>query len=58
MQNDIKLPDERELTILKFLEKTKEGVFAEISDIPDTYVRIYEIREECYEEDAYTYSYS
>jgi hypothetical protein len=50
--------DEAESTILKFLKKTKDGEFSEIPDMPVTYLRVYEKREVCYDEETYTYSYS
>jgi hypothetical protein len=58
MQDDIKMHEEAESTMLKFLKRTKEGDFAEIPNVPMTYIRIYEKREVCYDEETYSYYYS
>jgi len=56
VQETVKKPDKDDL-LLRFLQRTKEGEYAEISYIPNTVIRVYESTEVDFEEENYTYSY-
>lgn len=55
---EVKKQPEQEELLLRFLQRTKNGDYAEIAILPETCIRVHESRDLSLEEDVYTFSYA